>query len=306
MCIIILFNPTLYAKACLNAISVWSFNVLPLLFPFFVFTRLIVSLNQQRQNFMEKYFSKLYRTPTGSFNTFFLSALSGYPMGAKLICTMHENGQATSKEAEKMLSFCSISGPMFMLGTVGIMMLKSYKAGFIILISNIVASLINGLIFRGKPEKIKQNYHSTKKNTNNLLSESVHDALVSILMVGAYIVLSFLLIELLKNLKIFEIINTAICRVFNLHSSRDVVDSILSGLIEITGGILNLSTTTIPLSLKTIIASSLVGFGGISVMLQSLNFLSALHIPFKTMFVQKLSQAFIALLITTPLALMFL
>ena len=306
MCIIIMINPIIYADACLNAISVWALNVLPLLFPFFIFTRLIVSLNQPKHNFMDKFFNRAFHTPIGSFNTFFLSTLSGYPMGAKLICTMSENKQATQKEAEKMLSFCSVSGPMFMLGTVGLMMLKSYKAGMIILISNIIASLLNGLIYRGKNENIisKPSYVSTKKD--NILADSVYDSLVSILMVGAYIVLSFLIIEIGKNLKIFDFITNAICGVCNLRNSHSVVQSVLFGIVEMTSGILNLSATSISLSLKTVLASGLIGFGGISVLMQSLNFLSKLHISPKKMLLQKFTQCLLCLAITTPLSLIFL
>ena len=185
MCIILMFNPMIYAKSCLDGISVWAFKVLPLLFPFFIFTRLIVNLSTPKENIMDKLFSKVYHTPTGSFSTFFLATLSGYPMGAKLIYTMHENKQINSADAKKMLSFCSVSGPMFMLGTVGIAILNSFRAGMIILISNILASLINGLIYRGKKELQQKKVEYVAKTNDNILSYSVYNSLISILMVGA-------------------------------------------------------------------------------------------------------------------------
>ena len=305
MCLIIIINPTLYAKTCLDAISVWAFKVLPLLFPFFIFTRLIVNLNTDKVNVLDKFFNKAYNTPQGSFKTFFLSILAGYPMGAKLICTMHENQTINHKDATKLLSFCSVSGPMFMLGTVGIMMLKSYKAGLIVLISNIFAALINGLIYRGKKEKYMPAQASYRQK-NNILADSVYDALISILMVGAYIVLSFLVIEILQTLHVFDFLTNTICGVFNLKKYHNVVNSILCGSIEITRGILDLSLTNISLFSKTIIASSLVGFGGLSVMLQSLNFLSRLNISVKTMLCQKTTQCLLCALISTILCLIFL
>lgn len=306
MCIIIMINPTIYANACLNAISVWAINVLPLLFPFFIFTRLIVNLNSPKANCMDKFFNKVYHTPIGSFSTFFLSILSGYPMGAKLICTMHENNQATRKEAEKMLSFCSVSGPMFMLGTVGLMMLKSYKAGLIILISNIIASLLNGLIYRGEKEKIQNKVSYIPQKKGNVLADSVYNSLISILMVGAYIVLSFLIIEIFKNLKLFDFLTNSICCVFNLKHHHNLVQSVLVGIIEITCGILNLSTINVSLTLKTILASGLIGFGGISVLLQNLNFLTKLNISPKKILLQKFTQCLLCFLSTTLISLLFL
>jgi len=305
MCIILLINPLVYANACLNAISIWSFKVLPLLFPFFVLTKLIVNLTTPKENFMDKFFSKVYNAPVGSFFTFLLATLSGYPMGAKLICERYENGQINSKQAEKMLSFCSVSGPMFMLGTVGLAMLQSFKLGIIILISNIIASLINGIIYRGKNENILNN-HSFKTQKKKDLSDIVFDSLISILMVGAYIVLSYLLIEILNNLKIFTLISNIICCVFKIKPYQDVVLSVLNGLIEITRGIFDLSLTNSSMFAKGIIASSLIGFGGISIMLQSVNFLSKLNVSVKTMFKQKLTQGFLCLIVSTILCLIFL
>ena len=300
-----MFNPSIYAKSCLNAISVWAFKILPVMFPFFIFTRLIVNLNNSQKNFMDKFFTNLYHTPNGSFSTFFLATLSGYPMGAKLICTKFENNQLTKTDAKKMLSFCSVSGPMFMIGTVGVAMLNSFKAGIIILISNIIASLINGLIYRGKNKPSNYVFKSEPTMSSNILTDSVYDSLISILMVGSYIVLSFILIELLNNLHITDMLSRTICSVMHISNYQDVVCSILNGLIEITRGILNLSTTTIPLKIKTIISSTLIGFGGVSIMLQSVSFLSKLKIPIKSMLLQKTTQAVICFIITTMFCFIF-
>ncbi len=306
MCVNIMFNPSIYAKSCLNAISVWAFKILPLMFPFFIFTRLIVNLSSTKENFMDKFFKKAYHTPSGSFSTFFLSTLSGYPMGAKLICTKFENNQITKEDAKKMLSFCSVSGPMFMLGTVGIAILNSFKAGAIILISNIIASLLNGLIYRGKTTPTTPHFKYNSQNSANILSDSVYDSLISILMIGGYIVLSFIIIDLLNNLHITHFLSNVICCVFNIQNHHDVVASIINGSIEITRGILDLSSTKLSLSAKTIISSSLIGFGGLSVMLQNVNFLNKLNIPIKTIVKQKTTQFIFCLIVTIALCVIFL
>lgn len=304
MCIFLLFNPIMCAKACLNGITVWTFKVLPMMFPFFVITRLLVQSSTKKPNFMDKFFSKTFHTPSGSFLTYVLSVISGYPVGAKLICDMKEDGQASSLEAKKMMSFCSVSGPMFIIGTVGILMINSAKAGVIILIANIFASLMNGLIYRGKEKpELKPTYNSQK--TINF-ADSVHDSLISVLMVGAYISISFLFIEILSSLNVFDFLSNTICWVFNLRASHNVVVSSLTGLIEITSGISNLSSTTCSLFIKTILASGLIGFGGISVLLQSMNFLSKLNIPVKTILKQKTTQAILCVILSFFLGTLFL
>lgn len=305
VCIIFILNPELYSKSCLNAISVWTLKVLPVLFPFFVFTRIIVNLSEFKTNKMDKFFNNIYRLPKFGFKIFLLSVISGYPMGAKLICTLNEQGIIQKKEAEKMMSFCSVSGPMFIIGTVGVNIFLSYKAGLIILIANIIAALINGLIYRKDKYVEKEVSYSGKKN-DNILSSSVYDATLSILMVCAYIVISFLIIDVLINLHVIDNLSNAICTIFNCPQNFDTIKSSIIGIFEITRGIIELNNVNISLTLKTIIASGLIGFGGISILLQSLSFLNQLKISTKTIVKQKITQALLCLIITIPLAIIFI
>lgn len=305
VCIIFILNPELYSKSCLNAISVWTLKVLPVLFPFFVFTRIIVNLSEFKTNKMDKFFNNIYRVPKFGFKIFLLSVISGYPMGAKLICTLNEQGIIQKKEAEKMMSFCSVSGPMFIIGTVGVNIFLSYKAGLIILVANIIAALINGLIYRKDKYVEKEVSYSGKKN-DNILSSSVYDATLSILMVCAYIVISFLIIDVLINLHVIDNLSNAICTIFNCPQNFDTIKSSIIGIFEITRGIIELNNVNISLTLKTIIASGLIGFGGISILLQSLSFLNQLKISTKTIVKQKITQALLCLIITIPLAIIFI
>lgn len=305
VCIIFILNPELYSKSCLNAISVWTLKVLPVLFPFFVFTRIIVNLSEFKTNKMDKFFNNIYRVPKFGFKIFLLSVISGYPMGAKLICTLNEQGIIQKKEAEKMMSFCSVSGPMFIIGTVGVNIFLSYKAGLIILVTNIIAALINGLIYRKDKYVEKEVSYSGKKN-DNILSSSVYDATLSILMVCAYIVISFLIIDVLINLHVIDNLSNAICTIFNCPQNFDTIKSSIIGIFEITRGIIELNNVNISLTLKIIIASGLIGFGGISILLQSLSFLNQLKISTKTIVKQKITQALLCLIITIPLAIIFI
>lgn len=306
ICIIFIIQPAVYSKSCLNAISVWSISVLPVLFPFFIITRLIVNLYEIKQNKMDKFFKKVYHTPSCSTVIFFLSIISGYPMGAKLICSMYDKGHIDTQDAKRLMSFCSISGPMFIVGTVGVSILCSYKAGLIILIANIIASLLNGLIYRGKKYEKNDEINIPRHDSSNLLHDSMYDSIISILIVGGFIVFSFLLIDILKNLHIIEGLSTAICSVFHLQNSTDVVSSILSGCIEMTRGIIDLSGTNISLTIKTIISSGLIGFGGVSILLQSITFIYKLKIPTTYILKQKLTQSLLCVLVTIPLAIIFI
>ncbi len=296
-------NPMIYSRSCLEGVSVWATKVFPTLFPFFILSRLIVNLSTVGTNHIDKYFCKIYNAPNGSLVIFLLSAVSGYPMGAKLISTLYNDGKITNNDANKMLTFTSISGPMFMLGTVGVAILGSMKAGIVILISNILAGLLNGLLYRGK--KQTKEYIVTKQSTNNL-SDIVYDSLLSILMVGAFIVISYLIIELLTTTRVLTFISSTLSKIFHLKNGETVISSIITGLIEITRGAIDISGSGISLFWQTIISSTSIAFGGISIMLQTTSFLNRLSIPIKTMLKYKLSQAVICFGLSIILALAIL
>ena len=302
VCAIFICNPAIYAKSCLKAISVWSVKVLPVLFPFFIFTKIIVALTQPKQTKLDKVFFKLYHTPATCSSIFLLSLISGYPMGAKLICDMFERGIYTRQDAKHMLAFCSVSGPMFMIGTVGVAVFGNIKFGVVIMCANVLACLINGLIFRGKKrEQKKPQLLQIKQPTNNgnILGDSVYDALISILMVGAFIVLAFLFIDVLKNTGVLIRLSAGIAKV--THIDTNFVQAFLSGIVEITRGVIDLSAVACPMQVKLIFASALIGFGGISIFMQSLSFLSKLNIKPSYVLLQKISQGLLALLFAVPL-----
>jgi len=304
-CFIFACSPINYSQSCLKGVSVWALKIFPVMFPFFVFCRIIVALSENKTNVMDKFFNKLYNTPNGTSQTYFLSVLSGYPMGAKLICDKFENGQINQNDAKKMMSICSVSGPMFMLGTVGVSIFCSYKSGIIILVSNILASLVNGFIYKGKHTDL--NKLSTKSTQNgNIISDAVYSSLISILMVGAYIVLSFLIIEILLNFTWFWSGVEHLFSLVGITKYFDIFKAIICGILEITCGIINLNSLPISLATKTIIASSLIGFGGFCIFLQNTHFLEKLKISKKTILIQKATQSILCLITSTPLSILIL
>ena len=61
----------------------------------------------------------------GSF-ALIMGIISGYPVGAKIACNFRKNNVCSKEECERLLSFTNNSGPLFIVGTVGITMFKFY------------------------------------------------------------------------------------------------------------------------------------------------------------------------------------
>lgn len=278
-------NPKTCMQSTSNGLKVWLVNVVPALFPFFILTRIIIALNQSSVPILDKFTTKCFNTNNAGL-IYFLSLLSGYPIGAKMVSDYYQLGAIDKKSATKMFSFCSTSGPMFIIGTVGIGVFQNAKIGYILLLGHIVGSLLNGILYRGKAVPIN-NFGG--KVTKTTLNEIMYDSIISILLVGGYIVFASVTIELLQISNILPMLANLICKIPCFDYAT--VYSVLCGVIEITNGLILLGCTRISLPIQIILASVIIAFSGICIMLQSTAFLNKIGIKKRTMIVQKLSQA---------------
>ena len=290
MCLYFLFCmiifPQRFIKSGLNGISAWAFNVLPSVLPFMFFTRLLSSLGTMEK--ITKPFSKvssfLFKTPPISIYTFLMAILSGYPVGTKMVADLYLQGKITKTDALKMTSFCSTSGPMFIVGAVGISMFHSAKIGYILLASHILSAIINGIFFRNLKFKNEENLQKIDFRKQNFdISDIVLDSTISILSVGCVITIFFVIIE-------------SFAPVFNFLPQP--ISCFLQGIVEITKGCITLSQISNKF-LATILASFVISFGGISTIIQSKTMLKRLKMPTKLFVFQKLLHGVFSCIITT-------
>ena len=80
---------------------------------------------------------------------FVISMVSGYPVGAKLASELRNNNQISKFEGQRLISFCSTSGPLFIVGSVATGMFKNPSLGYLMLICHYLAAISVGIFFRG-------------------------------------------------------------------------------------------------------------------------------------------------------------
>lgn len=180
--ICIAINPSKYSAIAFNGLSVWAKVLVPSLLPFFILTKILLSTGivDSICLIFTPLTRKVYNCPAQGAYVFFMSIITGYPVGSKLISDLYNSRQITKIDAMKLTSFCSTSGPMFILGTVAIGMFASKKMGYILLISHILGALINGIFYRKinikNTIKIQnKNNIENKKNKNSLLSKFINN-----------------------------------------------------------------------------------------------------------------------------------
>ena len=331
--ILIAINPSKYSAVATSGIEVWAKILLPYLLPFFILTKLYASTGviEGICNIFSPIMNKVYKCPSISSYAFFMSIITGYPVGSKLIKDLFDSGKMTKNEAIKATSFCSNSGPMFILGSVAIGMFANRKMGIIILVSHILGALLNGLLFRNYGEKHKRikdknanskkilgNATLTNKDTDSLnkfegetkpsndqkssikpnfiapdFSQSVVSSVNSILLIGGVICFTFVVLEVITSCHIYSFLLNSVEKV---GLNEQLFSAIFCGIGEITKGCLLLSSVPLTPIYTYCLCTFIISFGGISTFLQARAFLKDI-VPAKTFLLQKLTHAILSTII---------
>lgn len=265
-------------SAAKSGLSLWVNSVVPSLFPFFIAIELLNHTNVA--NILGKFFSKIMRpffnVPGVGAYIFIMGLISGYPTGAKIVTRFREKGLLTKAESERLLTFTNNSGALFILGTVGITLFGNTTIGVLLLITHILSCISVGFVFRfwkfNDNEKINYNKinSNTKNGSSSILSSSITNAINTILMIGGFIVLFSIIISILNSSKLMIFLSTLIepiANIFNIDNKFCI--PIVSGILELTNGVSLVSSISNKLlSTNIIISAFLLGFGGISIVLQ--------------------------------------
>ena len=302
-----LISPKLSIDACLNGIVVWGNTLVPSLFPFFFITKLLSEFGILNKigKFLSPITQKLYNVPGEGGYIYVMGIISGYPVSSKITSDLYKTKVISRGQACRIVAFTSTSGPLFIIGSVGIGMFFSYKAGIIILVSHILGATLNGLIYRNyMTDEIFEKSNTTNiKHSDNILEDSMISSIKSVLIVGGYVCFFFMVITIINYCGLFNPINLVVSKLFNVPYSN--ISSITNGIIEMTKGCFDLSLTTTSIKTMTILGTSLISFGGLSIFLQALTFLKNFNISTKYFLCVKLTQCLISTIIAYGLCLIF-
>lgn len=305
----LIVNPSRYMDSVSKGLMIFIVSVLPSLFPFFFFTKLLTALGiaGNISYYMQKPVNKLYNTAGIGGYVLIMSMMSGYPVGAKLISDLYEMNAIDTAEAKKISAFSSSSGPLFILGTIGSSIIGNYQVGLVILISHYLSSFFNGFIYRGKKQATHKNScFLPAMSYDRALSESVYNAIISILTVGSFIIIFNLVGDILTDIKVLTLLEKAVEFILKLlRLPTNVARGLCYGFIEITRGNVYLSESGVSLKLIAPLATMMISFGGLGIALQSISYLSRCKISPWYYIKTKLTQSVIALIISIPLSFAF-
>ena len=170
-------------------------------------------------------------------------------------------------------------------------MFQDSLIGVLLLITHILSCLTVGFIFRfwKRNKTIKNssphyNFNSADINISNLgeiLSTSIISSIKTILLIGGFVVLFSVILSLLNESGFMKIICYFCFPLFDLFgmNKMDFSNGFFSGVLEVTNGLNIISNINIKhISCNIIISSFILGFGGLSVLLQVYSIISKSNI----------------------------
>ena len=267
--------------------------IVPSLFPFFVVSLLLGKLGfpEALGRCLSPLTRRLFHVSGKGATALFIGLTGGYPMGAAYLAELLERGEISPRETERLLGFCNNSGPAFLVGAIGAGVFDSAKAGLLLYIAHIQAALASGILLRsGNAPDEEQPLPPAAPPLPfaRALSEAVRGAVPAILSVCGFVILFTVFTGLLEANGFLELFSEILNAILPMGMQRS--RALLLGFWELGSGVGALRGLALsPSSLA--LAAGIVGWGGVSVLFQSLAALADLPVKTGTMLLGRVLSA---------------
>ena len=293
--ILLVFYSETASSSAAKCFDICIETLMPSLFPFFVLSKIFIDSGGDLvlAKIFKSIMVPLFKINSIGASAFILGLISGYPIGSKVAVEIYNQGLISKKEADNLICFSNNSGPLFIIGALGVGMFSSKKIGVFLYIIHILSAITLGFALRftlPKP-KTKADIIPSKKQNQNIFTNAVEGGMQSLIKVFAYVIFFGIITDILNGAGVFTPA-TAFFGIFGIES--DISVALSSAVLEITSGIKKLSVAKATLSFKIITVSFLLGWSGFSIHFQTKSVLDGFDFPFKKYLISKFLQGITA------------
>lgn len=134
--------------AAAQALGLCARTVIPSLLPFLAVSSLLISLGFDRwiSPLLARWMTPLFRLPGSAGSAVLLGLLGGYPIGAKTAAELYQTRSLTRDEAERLLTFCNNSNPVFLISVLGGGVFGSVRTGVWLWLIHVASALLTGIL----------------------------------------------------------------------------------------------------------------------------------------------------------------
>ncbi len=272
--------PGIVKHSAFEAVILCGRSVIPSLFPYIVLTRIVIHLSikasrKKSGNFFEKWKSILFYT------LLFAGLISGAPTGAVLAGQMYSQGIIHKSEAEKIAVFSCIASPAFCINYFGADIVGRRSIGFILYLALVTVNLLMFAVYNALYGNTKDNeieIRLSEDDKNGLISEIIYDSCMTILGICACVTF-------------FMCTGNVLYTVISFISGENPLFKVFfTGGAEMTAGVS--ATKALPIAKKILCSSAVIGFSGLSVMLQTTSVCTKYGFGCRRLLTTKLISAF--------------
>lgn len=264
--------------------------LIPSLFPFFICVNLTSALGLT--GVLARVFApvmrRMFHVSGAGCTAVLCGAAGGYPNGAQCAAALYREGQLSRAEAEYLLLFCNNAGPAFLFGAVGTVLGIGMTGCLLLWGIHLLSALVIGLVNRPKEAPNAALPPVQRANASGAVVEAVRSAGQAVLQITMFVAAFSVLARLLTMAA--------------AHILPDGVCTVLTGMLELSGGVAALAAMPIALRWKLVLASFFLGFGGLCVWMQTRAVLAPAGLSGRGMLLAKLAQGLLAALMTYFLA----
>ncbi len=248
------FQHDVCTAAVIGGLSICLKTLIPSLFPFLFFSTFLCAYAGDIISALSApLLCPLFGIGPAACRVVVLGTLGGFPAGSYLSAELYHNGKISRAEAERLPMFCNNAGPMFVLSAVGAQVFSSLRLGLLLYGVHLSASCL--LAFLTRPQYVSPSSPlSLNKATLgqtlplfSLFSQSLKKSIYSMAVICG-------------NFLIFRVLTFLLAPII----FPGLFASLLSGSLEMTGGLLSLPATGEGL----VAASAILGFNGLCVHMQ--------------------------------------
>ena len=268
-----------------KALTLCAGTVIPALFPFMVVTGLLVRLGfgQWLAPDMAGLMASLFRLPGCAGSALLLGLVGGYPIGARTAAELYASGDLTRQEAERLLTFCNNSNPVFLISVLGVGVFGSVRAGVWLWLIHVLSALLTGLVFRGSGksasrQELTRHPPFQAVSFAEAFTGAVRSSLAGILSVCAFVVFFYVLAQPLTA--VGGRLGAVLVAALELFSLTPLLTADAFGFL---------------------LAAAAAGWGGLSVLCQTLAVLEGSGLRLRNCFLGKVVQSAFSLLLAALL-----
>lgn len=206
----VVLSPDIALQASLSGISIWWNLVFPGLLPFFILYEIMLAfgLFHGINALLGPIVRRLLRLPQAAGIPILMSLSSGFPTGVEPTMKLLKDGQLTTKQAQRLLSYIHLPNPIFIIVIVGAGLFQLSLYGYIILASVWLAALLlmvlhaqlvsrkDSLAVKKDSQHIEPYFANAMqlgreldgRSFGRVLGDSVYDSVQKLFIIGGFII----------------------------------------------------------------------------------------------------------------------